>query len=184
MPDHRRLESLERWFDPLKPFQRPPVDTWNPDQIIDFDLEIRANGHWVHEGTIIKRRELIKLFSTVLVRRAGTFLLLTPRVGYRIRVEDTPFQALELSISGEQNDRCIWFRTDMDEVVSLDGAHPLDPRVNPETGEPSPTIVVREGLEARLQRTVYYQLADLVEAECLGSERYGVRSCGGFFPLM
>ena len=184
MSDSRNRGTLDRLFDELKPFRRPPVDTWFPDRTVEFDLEIRSDGRWVHEGGVIARHELVKLFSTVLARRGGDFLLITPAVGYRIRVEDTPFQVLEMTVDEADGGRCVWFRTDMDEIVPLDRDHPLDPRVDPVTGAPAPVVLVRDGLKARLQRSAYYQLAELAEERSPGSGVYGVRSNGVFFPLM
>ena len=184
MSDRLDRRALDRLFDQVRPFRRPPVQTWHPERVVDFDLKIRADGRWIHEGGVIGRHELVKLFSTVLACRDGEYFLITPQVGYRIRVEDTPFQVVEVSVDGGLDDRCIWFRTDMDETVPLDRDHPLDPRVDPETGEPDPVVLVRDGLKARLKRSAYYQLAELAERESSGSEVYGVRSRGIFFPMM
>ncbi len=179
-----RTPSLSGLFDELKPFRRPSVENWHPDQTVDFDLKIRANGTWVHDGGVITRPALTRLFATVLAVRGGEFFLMTPSVRYRIQVDDTPFQVVDLSVAFESQTQCIWFRTDMDEVVSLDLDHPLDPKVNPTTGEPSPRILVREGLQARLKRPVYYRLAEMAEPEPGDGEKYGVHSRGRFFPLM
>ena len=176
--------TLDRLFDEVRPFRRPPVQTWHPERMVDLDLEIRADGSWIHEGGVIGRHELVKLFSTVLARRDGDFFLITPTVGYRIRVEDTPFQVVEVSVEGGHDGRRIWFRTNMDETVPLDRDHPLDPRIDPKTGEPDPVVLIRDGLKARLKRSAYYHLAELAERELPGSEVYGVRSGGVFFPLM
>ncbi len=179
-----REATLAGLFDQLGAFRRPPVETWRPDKVIDFDLVIESDGRWLHEGDPITRRKLVKLFSTVLVRDADGFSLVTPHVRYRIRVVDTPFLAVEMTRQVEDGVSCTWFRTDVDEVVRLDADHPLDARVDPSTGEPSPVIHVRDGLEARLLRPVYYQLAEQAIEETPGSGVYGVLSAGDFFPLV
>jgi hypothetical protein len=49
---------------------------------------------------------------------------------------------------------------------------------------PAPDLVVRPGLEARISRSVFYQLVDLAfEAEIDGRARLGVGSAGIFFSL-
>jgi hypothetical protein len=53
-------------------------------------------------------------------------------------------------------------------------------RPQPEGG-PAPYVDVRAGLEARLARSVFYELADLAEPE--GDDGLGVWSCGAWFPL-
>ena len=53
--------------------------------------------------------------------------------------------------------------------------------VNAETGEPSPYVHVRRGLEALIARSVFYQLAELAVPGPEGV--LGVWSEGMFFPL-
>lgn len=175
---------LEGIFDALRPFRLPPLDQWWPTKTVEFDLEIRADGRWIHEGGEIRRHELVKLFSTVLAYRDGAYFLVTPGVRYRIRVEDTPFRAVEANVRQASSSQIIWFRSDMDETFPLDGAHPLDPRTDPGSGEPSPVVEVRDGLLARLSRSVYYQLADLATENPAQRGVYGVFSDGSFHRLM
>ena len=33
----------------------PPVDQWHPERSADIDMQIRADGSWVHEGGRINR---------------------------------------------------------------------------------------------------------------------------------
>jgi hypothetical protein len=45
-------------------------------------------------------------------------------------------------------------------------------------------VTVRDGLEARILRPVYYHLVEMGEfAEADGIEQLGLWSCGQFFPL-
>ena len=98
-------------------------------------------------------------------------------------MEDTPFIAVEVTWREREGIRQYWFRTNMDEVVPLDRQHPLDSRVNPFSGSPSPIVMVRDGLAARLARPVYYELAEHVDEHPPGSGIYGVSSGGCFFAL-
>ena len=67
--------------------------------------------------------------------------------------------------------------------MTLDGDHPLRLAVG-EGGEPSPYIMVRDGLEAKLNRNVWYQLADMLESRQHQNEEFlGVVAGGEFFPL-
>jgi hypothetical protein len=55
---------------------------------------------------------------------------------------------------------------------------------DPETGEPSPYVLVRDGLEALLARPVFYQLVELAEERRVaGKVVFGVWSGGEFFAL-
>ena len=52
------------------------------------------------------------------------------------------------------------------------------------TCEPTPYLLVRLGIEARINRAVYYELVALGVPEWVGCRRmHGVWSCGKFFSL-
>jgi hypothetical protein len=148
-------------------------------------MRIARDGTWFYQGTPIGRKPLVKLFSTVLRREPdGSYWLVTPVERGRIVVEDAPFTAVELTASGAARDQILTFRTNVDDEVTADAEHPLRVAHDPETGEPSPYILVRDGLEARLSRPVYYQLVELgEERRDGGGAMYGVWSKGRFFPL-
>ncbi len=57
----------------------PPVERWNPDFCGDLDMEIKADGTWFYMGTPIGRKQLVRLFSTVLRKdEDGKTYLVTP----------------------------------------------------------------------------------------------------------
>ena len=164
---------------PLGPLGRRQTDCG------EFGLHIARDGTWLYRGSPIRRVPLVKLFSTVL-RRAddGSYWLVTPAERGRITVEDAPFLAVELTATGEGRDQILSFRTNVDDIVSADESHPLRVAADDATGEPSPYIVVREGLEARLTRAVFYELVELGREERTAEGvHYGVWSKGRFFIL-
>jgi len=177
------LGDLKGLFDQLKAFDRPPVETWNPIKTVDFDLRIERNGDWIHENRKINRHALVKLFSTVLVLRESHYYLVTPPVKYRIKVLDAPFVAVELKVLGKGQNSKLAFRTNMDEVVIASEAHPLVVKSDPFTSEPNPYLFIRDGLKARLTRSVFYQLADIALTQSMEDENPGVTSDGCFFSL-
>lgn len=158
----------------------PPVHLWNPGFCGDIDMHIKRDGSWDYMGSAISRAPMIKLFSSILRRDDdGKYYLVTPVEKVGIRVDDAPFVAVELRIEGEGRDQVLYFRTNVDDVVILDKNHPL--RVAfAANGEPSPYILVRDRLEALVTRSVYYELAEMVE-EIDG--QYGLWSSGYFFVL-
>lgn len=158
-------QQLAQLFDQLAAFHRPPVENWQPRKTLDFDLQIAANGDWIHEGRVIGRHNLKKLFATVLALREGDYYLVTPEVKYKIQVEEAPFQAVELSARGIGAEQQLFFRTNMDEVVMADASHPLQIHQNPHNGQPAPYVVIRDGLTAKMTRAVYYQLVELSVAD-------------------
>ncbi len=158
----------------------PPVHLWNPEFCGDIDMHIKRDGSWDYMGTPINRAPMVKLFSTILRHDDdGKYYLVTPVEKVGIRVDDAPFVAVELRIEGEGEAQILHFRTNVDDVVTLDKDHPLQMEYS-DTGEPSPYILVRDQLRALISRAVYYQMAEMVET-LDGS--YGLWSSGIFFPL-
>lgn len=128
---------------------------------------------------------MVCLFASVMERRAdGSYWLVTPEEMGTIAVDDVPFVAVEMFTCGSGRDKVVSFRTNMDEVVTVDADHGLRIAECNETGEPQPYVHVRDGLEARLTRSVYYELvAQGFEEKVDGEELYGLWSSGIFFPL-
>ena len=151
----------------------------------DIDMRIAVDGTWFHEGTPIGRRELVKLFAKVLTRdKAGRFWLVTPAEMARIQVEDAPFLAVEMTVSGSGRDQVLAFRTNVDETVIADKDHPIRLDTDPVTGEPSPYVAVRPRMDARLVRSVYYDLVSQGTEEKQNNESvFGIWSSGVFFPI-
>ncbi len=161
----------------------PPVEGWNPAHCGELDIRIAHDGTWLHEGQPIARRELVRLFSTILRRDGDSYYLITPVEKMRITVEDVPFLAVLLDVRGSGRDQQLVFTTNVgDEVVS---GHDNPIRVMMRNGnEPVPYLHVRHGLEARISRNVYYQLAEIaVPNESVEADMLGVWSSGVLFPL-
>lgn len=151
----------------------------------DLDMRIGRDGTWFYHGSPIGRNRLVKLFARVLRRDSeGVYWLETPAEKGRIEVDDAPFVAVELTVSGVGEGQGLRFRTNLDDVLTADADHPIHVTFDQETGEPSPYIHVRDGLDALIARPVYYELVALGEEETVAGERlYGVWSQGHFFAL-
>jgi hypothetical protein len=150
----------------------------------DLDMRIARNGTWFYRGSPIGRLPLVKLFASVLHREAdGRYWLITPAERGRIEVEDVPFLVVALTVEGEGRDQQLIFRTNLDEFVTAGPDNPL--RVETAaSGEPSPYILIRDALEARLAHAVFYDLVELGIEEQVGDTRqFGVWSRGAFFWL-
>ena len=147
-------------------------------------MRIARDGTWFYRGSPIARQKLVKLFASVLRREDdGSYWLVTPVERGRVTVEDAPFLAVEVNSEGAGTDRRLSFRTNLDEIVAAGPAHPL--RVETAAnGEPEPYLLVRQGLEARLNRPVFYELVELADAERgAGGGPFGLWSEGVFFDL-
>jgi hypothetical protein len=151
----------------------------------DMDFRIDRDGVWYYHDSPIRRKELVCLFASVLTRNeAGEYWLVTPAEMCIVEVEDAPFLAVELFRGGAGREQIISMRSNVDEIVSVDNDHPLYVSEDPQTGEPSPYLVLRQGIEARLTRSVFYELVDLgLEEDIDGEALFGVWSTGSFFPL-
>ena len=160
----------------------PPVHLWNPAYCGDSLMRIAADGTWFHEGSPIGRKELVRLFSTILRREPdGRHVLVTPAEKLDIQVDDAPFVVVEATSEGEGPDRRIIFRTNTDDLVAAgpDNILRIDTAAD---GTPRPYLHVRAGLQALVNRPVFYQLADLALAEAATPP--GLWSDGAFFPFM
>ncbi len=158
--------------------RRPPVE------LGDLDMRIARDGTWFYRGSPINRMPLVKLFASVLRREGdGSYWLVTPAERGKVTVEDAPFIAVAVEMQGEGHERQLIFRTNLDEIVTAGPDHPLRVETAAD-GTPSPYILVRPGLEARLARPVFYEVVELGEAAPGdGETRFGVWSGGVFFHL-
>jgi uncharacterized protein len=153
-----------------------------------FGLAIARDGSWWHEGAPIRRTPLVRLFASVLQREAdGSYWLVTPVERGRIAVVDVPFVAVELAAAGSGAQQELRLRSNLDEWVTVGPEHPLRVQPSDQPGEDEvlvPYVLMRPGLEARLERAVYYQLVELGEERVeQGRSRFGVWSGGRFFAL-
>ncbi|NJS15766.1 MAG: DUF1285 domain-containing protein [Sphingopyxis sp.] len=161
----------------------PPVERWNPPDRGDSFMESGRRSWW-HKGGQIGRPALVKLFASILRREAdGSYALVTPYEKQRIAVADLPFRAVEMLSEGAGCERRLVFRLDTGEVVAAGAEHPL--RFGGSSDQPRPAVHVRgaigNGLEARLSRALYYDIAELALAE--GEDPPAIWSDGERFAL-
>jgi hypothetical protein len=161
----------------------PPVHLWNPAYCGEIDMRIAADGTWFYGGTPIGRPALVRLFSTILRKDPDRYVLVTPVERVGITVDDVPFLGVEMRVEGEGAGRQLAFRTNVEDWVTVDAAHPL--RFEREaTGGLRPHVLVRGDLWARIVRPVFYDLVELgEEREVDGTAMFGVASAGAFFAM-
>ena len=155
-----------------------------PVELRGLDMRIARNGTWYYRGSPINRIPLVKLFASVLRREDdGSYWLVTPAERGRVEVEDAPFIAVAVDREREGSGQNLIFRTNLDEIVTAGPDHPLRVETAAD-GTPTPYILVRPGLEARLSRPVFYEVVDLGEEIAGdGDTRLGVWSGGMLFDL-
>lgn len=158
----------------------PPVDQWAPAAEADSRMRIAADGRWYHDGGAITRPAMVRAFSSLLTRdQDGRHWLVTPQERQSIEVEDAAFVAVDLKrSSGDKGGDALAFRLNTDDLVIAGPDHPIVARGDADT--PALYLGVRHGLEARLNRSTYAQLAELA----IESGDLSVTSRGARFSLV
>ena len=188
------MDALSQYFKSAPSIREgraiPPLENWNPEQVTDMDLTIKANGEWWHEGGHMTRQSLVSLFATILWKEenngAVEYFLKTPVQKLRIHVEDAPLLINDVGIVEEQGESWLEFTTTTGDVVRLDDEHPISLRAytmkdsddnshfdkskNREDNKSTesstqirPYMMVRNGLEALIGRNAFYHLTEIGE---------------------
>lgn len=158
----------------------PPVEGWKPEKVGDSNMRIAADGTWFHDGGEIKRQAMVRAFSGLLTRdEDGQHWLVSPFEKLSIEVEDAAFIATDC----QRVDGDLAFRLNTDDLVVAGPDHPLRVSGDPET--PAIYLHVRRGVEARLNRSTYAQLAEIAiaDAENADTDDWTVTSQGETFSL-
>ena len=170
-----RLQGIETAAKQAPGRGLPPVHLWNPAHSGEIDIVIKRDGRWFHEGGLIGREALVRLFSTVLRKDPDGIHLVTPVEKLKITVEDAPFIAVRVDREGE----ALKFTTNVGDEVVAGPDNPIRVEMG-EGGEPRPYLHVRRGLEALISRSVFYELVEMAEAR---GDVLGVESGGVWSPL-
>lgn len=142
----------------------PPVASWTPEHVGESHMRIAADGSWWHEGSRVTRPAMVRAFASLLIRdEAGQHWLVTPQQKLAIAVEDAAFVAVDCV----ESDGALAFRLNTDEIVVAGADHPLAARGAADA--PAIYVAVRNGCEARLDRSTWIQLAEIALSQGDGS---------------
>ena len=110
-------------------------------------FRIAADGTWFHEGGVIARPEMVKLFATVLSRDPVTYgyALVTPYERHVVIVEDAPFIAVAVRSEGAGRSRRLTFVTNIDAEIVAGPEHPIVVRTG-SADDPRPYLALGDGL--------------------------------------
>jgi len=137
-------------------------------------MRIDGEGRWWHDGDLVTREPLIRLFASVLRRESdGSHVLVTPVEKLDIDVEFAALRVLAIIREGTGKDQRFAAQINDGSAVMLDAEHRLLLR------DQRPLVEVRSGLEASLARPVWEELAELA----LDHDPPGIWSNGVFFDL-
>ncbi|WP_284456117.1 DUF1285 domain-containing protein [Alloalcanivorax xenomutans] len=148
----------------------PPVHQWHPEHQGESRMRIARDGTWYYQQSPIERERMVRLFSTILLREGDDYFLITPVEKLRIEVDDAPFVATDVQRVKDDGVDKLVFTTNVGTHVVAGERHPLRIEHDPDSGEPSPYLHVRDNLEALISRNMFYQLVEWAGHE----ERDGV----------
>ena len=181
---HRDLPSIATQIRELvgEEDKLPPVESWHPERVGEIDIRIDSQGDWFYQGDKMERQAVVRLLSRILRKDGGEYFLVTPYEKMKICVDDVPFVVVMMDKDGDGVKQKIHFSTQQGDCFTLSENHPLKVEYN-ERNEPAPYVSVRHNLMAKLNRPVYYELADVVCERNEGSDEFGVWSSGQFFSF-
>ncbi len=176
------LQSIENQQETINKGYRK---NWNPKYCGEIDMRIARDGTWYYCNSPIGRKALVKLFSSILIREDNQYFLITPVEKVGIKVDDVPFIAVDFEKVIEAETRYLIFQTNIDDKILLGPRNPIRVVFDKTTKEPSPYILVRENIEARIDRKSFYRLVELGEYSKMdGVDYFGIRSYNHFFPII
>lgn len=180
------MTELERIYNELDRAQsaRAGRKQWKPTHCGNIDIRIAADGRWYHEGRVFQRQALVKLFASVLYIEDGIYYLRTPAEQLRISVDDAPFLATMLDVNSEQDQQALVFTTNLGDRVVADRDHRIWVDIDQSSQLPNPYIHIRDGLNARISRSAFFDLANAAKLQkSNGADHLMISSMGINFDL-
>ncbi len=151
----KSLDDIEALL--LNQGSAPPIEKWQPELSGDIDIRIHSDGSWFHEGSEIRRFELVKLFASILRREDdGHYYLVTPVEKWRIQVEDLPLLIVDMEVSAGSPPDKIAVKTNVGNWFELNASHPLNVFYEQGSDEPQPEVRLKHGLAGRVNRACFF----------------------------
>ena len=146
------------WITDRRP---PPLAQWNPEHCGDIGMEIHADGTWWHQGTLIKRQELVRLFSGILRKEDdGNYYLVTPVEKIIVKVELHPLLIVDAEFLADHSPETLILTLNTGGQIPLDLRHQL--AFEPKVANVA-YVVLDHGLSAIFSRAAWYRLADKLD---------------------
>jgi len=152
---------------------------WQPEHQGSIDIRIAVDGNWYHEGRVIQRPALVKLFASVLRKEESGYYLVTPAEKLSIQVDDAPFVATMIERVIDNGQQALVFTTNLDERVVVDHRHPIRVEIDPLSDQPRPYVLVRDQLQALIGRNAFYDLLNLAEESRVDGKHFLTTSSMG-----
>jgi hypothetical protein len=149
------LTSIERQVRGKRNFDAPPLHLWSPALSGDIPIVISKDGRWFHDGGLIERESLVRLFASILRREDdGEYYLVTPVEKWRIEVEAHALVVTDVERAGDQ--LVVTLSTGRQAEVGAEYSLFLDPDCDNVAA-----IRLWHGLTALFNRNAWYRLVAL-----------------------
>ena len=142
-------------------FDRPPLHLWHPELSGDIPIRIDSQGNWFHDGGLIRRESLVRLFASILRREDdGEYYLVTPVEKWRITVELQALLVVDVTSDTTGDGTVLKATLNTGQVLSVGAEYPLflEERVGGIAA-----ISLWHGLGALFNRTAWLRLVDAAQ---------------------
>lgn len=145
--------------------QPPPVERWHPEHCGDIGMEIREDGSWWHDGSPIRRSELVQLFASILrLEEDQQYYLVTPVEKVIVSVALHPLRIIDAEPLAGHSPEVLILTLNTGGQIPLDQRHTLTPE--PRAADAA-YVTLDNGLTALFTRAAWYRLVN--EADEKGS---------------
>ena len=145
--------------------QPPPVERWHPEHCGDIGMEIREDGSWWHDGSPIRRIELVQLFASILrLEEDQQYYLVTPVEKVIVSVALHPLRIIDAEPLAGHSPEVLILTLNTGGQIPLDRRHTLTPE--PRAADAA-YVTLDNGLTALFTRAAWYRLVN--EADDKGS---------------
>ena len=152
-----------------------PLHKWNPTNCGFVDISIDRDGRWYHEGSEIKRQELVSLFAGLLRREEdGGYYLVTPVEKVEVDVALHPLMVVDATPMIADEEPVLALVLNAGGVFQLDAETGLQPE--PRAAGAS-FVNLPNGLSALFTRAAWYRLVELADEDGYvfsGGERFSL----------
>jgi len=156
--------------------QPPPVERWHPEHCGDIGMEIREDGSWWHDGSPIRRSELVQLFASILRLEADQqYYLVTPVEKVIVSVALHPLRVIDAEPLAGHSPEVLILTLNTGGQIPLDRRHTLTPE--PRAADAA-YVTLDNGLTALFTRAAWYRLVNQAD------EKGSIMSDGRSLSLM
>jgi hypothetical protein len=157
-----------------------PLESWHPPFCGEIPIHIDREGQWFYQQSPIGRIELVKLFSSVMQRKNGIYVLTTPVEEVAIQVDDAPFLLTNWQWHDSDHGPLLQMTTNLGTEYLISPEYPVALQAEPGSGLFLPYLQLARGLTAKFSRSVFYQLAEQATVQLFDGQNHFVVQSGDY----